>query len=186
MATNKFQLVLGHLHIIEEKYGSIMRCPDDDPDLMAIRKIYHEDNKHGAYRLKVERMRSKNPEIIYLAKKGYPSRYIIDQTKATAWHVYYTLSQNHIKPLHTICHKVITPNGQIWYVSNIMALASKYFHIAVKNATHADAKLKNLGYSDIHGEYYWPEIPIGSYYFFGQMDRPIKKTSTSPFIVFKT
>lgn len=180
--TEKFNKALGYLHIIEEKYGSIMRCPDDDPDYQAIRKIYHEDNKHGAYRLKVERMRSKNPEIIYLAKKGYPSRYIIDQTKVTAGHVYYTLSQNRIKPLHTIYHKVITSSGQIWYVSSIMDLFKKYFHICIKNNWQAGKVLKAKGYFDIRGKYYWPDIPMGCYYYFSYMDRPFKKTSPSPYI----
>lgn len=189
--TEKFNKALGYLHIIEEQYGSITRCPDDDPDYQAIRKIYpnrifHWTKKHRAYQRKLFKQKSRNAEILYLAKKGYPTHYIAKYMKVNIGHVDYVLSRTSIKAIRRIRHKVITPNGQIWYVSSIMALASKYFHITVKNATHADAKLKNLGYSDIHGEYYWPEIPIGSYYFFGQMDRPIKKTSTSPFIVFKT
>lgn len=190
MAT-KFKKALGYLHIIEEKYGSITRCPDDDPDFLALRKIYpnyvhHRTGKYLAYRRKLAQRKSKNAEIVYLAKQGYPTRYIADQMKVTTTHVEDVLSRTPFRPIRRIRHKVITPNGQIWYVTSVMALLTKYFHKSVKNVKHADEKLKAKGYSDIHGEYYWPDIPMGCYYFFTNMNRPVKKTDPSPWIIIKT
>ena len=36
----KYQKALILLKKIESKYGSIVNCPEDDPDYLAIRKIY--------------------------------------------------------------------------------------------------------------------------------------------------
>ena len=40
MVMNKYQEALTLLNQIESKYGSIVNCPEDDPDYLRIREIY--------------------------------------------------------------------------------------------------------------------------------------------------
>ncbi|WFF43762.1 hypothetical protein [Lactobacillus phage CR28] len=40
MNLTKYQKALIYIHRAEIKYGSIVNCPEDDPDYLSIRKIY--------------------------------------------------------------------------------------------------------------------------------------------------
>ena len=46
MVMNKYQEILTLLNNIESRYGSIVNCPEDDPDYLRIREFYPVSYTH--------------------------------------------------------------------------------------------------------------------------------------------
>ena len=71
LVMTKYQEALTLLNQIESKYGSIVNCPEDDPDYLAIRKIYPSTG-HGAGVVTAE------DQIYRLAHEGYSISEIVN------------------------------------------------------------------------------------------------------------
>lgn len=74
------------LHKIENKYGSIVNCPEDDPDYLAIRKIYPSTG-HGAVVVTAE------DQIYRLAHEGYSISEIVNLVSGNDGDIYNFIKQ---------------------------------------------------------------------------------------------
>ena len=77
----KYQKALMLLNKIESKYGSIVNCPEDDPDYLAIRKIYPSTG-NGA------QVVTAGDQICRLAHEGYSISEIVNLVSGNDGDIY--------------------------------------------------------------------------------------------------
>ena len=81
LVMTKYQKTLILLKKIESKYGSIVNCPEDDPDYLAIRKIYPPTG-HGV------RVVTAEDQIYRLAHEGYSISEIVNLVSGNDGDIY--------------------------------------------------------------------------------------------------
>lgn len=167
-----FKETLGHLHIIEEKYGSISHVPENDPDFQALIKIY--PRKNGSSKMDIQ------DRIIKYATQGYPISYISNHSgKSRTW-IYQFLRRKRIRLKSTFGFLIVDPDGNQTYATGLQHFISVYFHRLVTYDTRAF--LVNRGYKIIRKYFVWHWIPDGSHYLLGYMSKPAIKNGDDSYI----
>lgn len=109
------------LNKIESKYGSIVNCPEDDPDYLAIRKIYPSTG-HGAQVVTAE------DQIYRLAHEGYSISEIVNLVSGNDGDIYNFIKQQRIGIKTVFKFRIVAPTGEIYYVRSLGHFIKVMFH----------------------------------------------------------
>lgn len=109
------------LHKIESKYGSIVNCPEDDPDYLAIRKTYPSTG-HGL------RVVTAEDQIYMLAHEGYSISEIVNLVSGNDGDIYNFIKQQRIEIKTVFKFRIVAPTGEIYYVRSLGHFIKVMFH----------------------------------------------------------
>ena len=173
LAMTKYQKALILLKKIESKYGSIVNCPEDDPDYLAIRRIYPPTG-HGAKVVTAE------DQIYRLAHEGYSISEIVNLVSGNDGDIYNFIKQQRIGIKTAFKFRIVAPTGEIYYVKSLEHFIKVMFHYhpSVSCLTF----LKARRYRVKAGIYRWKFIGNGSYYLPPYLDKPVKREGIDYYI----
>ncbi|WP_260274204.1 hypothetical protein [Lactobacillus helveticus] len=154
------------LHKIESKYGSIVNCPEDDPDYLAIRKILSFNGSRRA-------SGTAEDQIYRLAHEGYSISEIVNLVSGNYGNIYNFIKQQRIGIKTVFKFRIVAPTGEIYYVRSLGHFIKVMFHYypSVSCLTF----LKARRYRVKAGIYRWKFIGNGSYYLPPYLDKPVKR-----------
>ena len=162
------------LHKIENKYGSITKCPDDDLDYIKLRKIY--PIKQVGNNIDLEE------KIISYAEKGYSVSRIADAIHKDTALVREIFTRNRVQQKEVFNFCLRTPNRNTCYVANLRYFVKiAYYRTAANNQT-AKKYLEGLGYKVRKCCKMWFLVPDGSYYMTTYMDQPAIKEGIDSYV----
>lgn len=172
MAITKYQRALILVNNIERKYGSIVDCPEDDPDYLKIRNLYPK-TKHG------EKTYNYKDQIYRLAHEGCTITEIINAVGANSVEVSNFIKQHNIRIKTVFTIRIVEPWGNVYYVNSL----TKFIRLVFKRTTtNGEQFLKSRGYKITKGKYRWKFIRNGSYYLPSYLDRPAVKNGINYYI----
>lgn len=161
------------LHKIESKYGSIVNCPEDDPDYLAIRKIYPSTG-HGAGVVAAE------DQIYRLAHEGYSISEIVNLVSGNDGDIYNFIKQQRIGIKTVFKFRIVAPTGEIYYVRSLRHFIKVMFHY--RPSVSCLTFLKARRYRVKEGIYRWKFIGNGSYYLPPYLDKPVKREGIDSYV----
>ena len=120
MGMTKYQESLLLLNKIESKYGSIVNCPEDDPDYQMIRDMYPS--------MKHESLANNYKNKIYkLAHEGYSVTEIINQIPGDNNRIVNFIKNNRIRLKVVFKYRIASPSGDTCYVTSLSHFISLHF-----------------------------------------------------------
>lgn len=174
MVMNKYQEALTLLNQIESKYGSIVNCPEDDPDYLRIREIYPSNKHAGLANI------YKN-KIYKLAHEGYSVIEIINQIPGDNTRIINFIKNNGIRLKTVFKYRIASPTGDTYYITNLRQFVSSHFMYAPSKGSRIEF-LKSRKYKVYQGKYHWRFIRNGSYYLPPYLDKPVIKQGINSYI----
>lgn len=172
---DQYSLTLFLLHKIEDKYGSIANCPDDDPTFVKLQQV----NKYVMRSVDDE----KQDKIISLAKQGYPAIYIFYVTHIRTKAIKNILTRRGIRPKQSFKYLLKTSNGIVCFTNSLSHYVKTVFHYRPRYNYEIVDFLKRKGYRIIQdGKFYWPNIKVGDYFLLTYMKAPKKKTDDNSYV----
>lgn len=174
MVMNKYQEALTLLNQIESKYGSIVNCPEDDPDYVAIRKLYPSNEHAGLANI------YKN-KIYKLAHEGYSVTEIINQIPGDNNRIINFIKNNGIRLKTVFKYRIASPTGDTYYITNLRQFVSSHFMYAPSKGSRIEF-LKSRKYKVYQGKYHWCFIRNGCYYLPPYLDKPVIRTGIDSYI----
>lgn len=170
----KYQKALILLKKIESKYGSIVNCPEDDPDYLRIREIYPSNKHAGLANI------YKN-KIYKLAHEGYSVTEIINQIPGDNNRIINFIKNNDIQLKTVFKYRVVSSAGNTYYITNLRQFVSSHFMYAPSKDSRIEF-LKSRKYKVYQGKYHWCFIRNGSYYLPSYLDKPVIKQGINSYI----
>ena len=170
----KYQKALILLKKIESKYGSIVNCPEDDPDYLAIRKIYPPTGH-------AKRAVTAEDQIYRLAHEGYSISEIVNLVSGNDGDIYNFIKQQRIGIKTVFKFRIVAPTGEIYYVRSLGQFVKSVFKYP-PSQSNKSKWLKARGYSISQGDYHWKFIRNGSYYLPPYMDKPAIKQGINSYV----
>ena len=169
----KYQEALTLLNQIESKYGSIVNCPEDDPDYLRIREMYPSTG-HG------KSVDDFKDQIYRLAHEGYSISEIVNLVSGNDGDIYNFIKQQRIGIKTVFKFRIVAPTGDIYYVKSLGHFIKVMFHYhpSVSCLTF----LKARRYRVKAGIYRWKFIGNGSYYLPPYLDKPVIKQGINSYI----
>ena len=170
----KYQEILTLLNKIESKYGSIVNCPEDDPDYLRIREIYPS--------MKHESLANNYKNKIYkLAHEGYSVTEIINQIPGDNNRIVNFIKNNRIRLKVVFKYRIASPSGDTYYITSLSHFISLHFKYVPSKVSKTEF-LKSRNYSISQGDYHWKFIRNGSYYLPPYLDKPVIKQGINSYI----
>lgn len=169
----RYKMILGHLHIIEEKYGSISKVPENDPDYIAIADLRTINGFNE----------NEQALIIKLAEEGHSTSYIAHRVDAQTGKVKSFMSFHHIKHKRIFRYILQAPDRKVYYVDRLGHFVKFYF--GKTNCASTDANLsylKNRGFEVIEKDTIWHDIPVGHFFYLIYMNKPIVKVNDVSYV----
>lgn len=174
MVMNKYQEALTLLNQIESKYGSIVNCPEDDPDYLRIREIYPSNKHAGLANI------YKN-KIYKLAHEGYSVIEIINQIPGDNNRIINFIKNNDIQLKTVFKYRVVSPAGNTYYITSLSHFINSHFKYTSTSVSRMEF-LKSRKYRVYQGKYHWRFIRNGSYYLPSYLDKPVIKQGINSYI----
>lgn len=174
MGMTKYQESLLLLNKIESKYGSIVNCPEDDPDYQMIRDMYpsmkHESLANN-YKNKIHK----------LAHEGYSVTEIINQIPGDNKRIVNFIKNNRIRLKVVFKYRIASPSGDTYYVTSLSHFISLHFKYVPSKVSKTEF-LKSRNYRIYQGKYHWYFIRNGCYYLPPYLDKPIMRTGVDSYV----
>lgn len=174
LVMTKYQEILMLVNSIESKYGSIVNCPEDDPDYLRIREIYPSTG-HG------KSVDDFKDQIYRLAHEGFAAVEVVRLVSANDGAVYNYIRKHRIKFKTVFKYRIAAPSGEIYYVRSLGQFVKSYFKYP-PSQSNKTKWLKARGYSISKGDYHWKFIRNGSYYLPPYLDKPVIKQGINSYI----
>lgn len=171
----KYQQMLALVHALEDKYGSVIKAPNSDPDLRQLRKIYPENNTK---RRDWNQIRSR---IYSLVQAGYSISKTANKLNISDAFVSKYIRDNGLQLKQTFEYMILASDVR-YYVSSLMYFAKIEFHKSVQSTTEAKIYLQEHGFNIKPGYYVWADIPKGAYFLLNYMDVPKVKKRMNDYI----
>ena len=160
---------------IESKYGSIVNCPDDDPDYIKLREIYPE-NDHPSRKIRSD----SEYKINILLDKGYSNNEIAAKLHVNDFLVSNYVHRNHLHYKRKFRYRIIDSTGTVYYTSSLQEFIKVKWN---KYSVYDTKKFIKLHYCKLRTvNAHWFSIPTGSYYYLPYLDKPVMKTSDNSYI----
>lgn len=174
MRMTKYQKSLMLLNKIESKYGSIVNCPEDDPDYQMIRDMHPSmDHKSLANNYK--------NKIYKLAHEGYSVTEIINQIPGDNNRIINFIKNNEIQLKTVFKYRIVSPTGDTYYITNLRQFVSSHFMYVPSKGSRIEF-LKSRKYKVYQGKYHWCFIRNGCYYLPPYLDKPVIRTGIDSYI----
>ena len=170
----KYQEILTLLNKIESKYGSIINCPENDPDYLKIREFYPSTG-HGAS------INDFEDQIYKLAHEGFAAVEVVRLVSANDGAVYDYIRKHKIKFKTVFKYRIAAPSGEVYYVRSLGQFVKSVFKYPPSQSTKSKW-LKSHGYSISQGNYHWKFIRNGSYYLPPYLDKPAIKQGINSYV----
>ena len=174
LVMTKYQEALTLLNQIESKYGSIVNCPEDDPDYLRIREIYPSTGHSKS----VDDFKD---QIYRLAHEGFAAVEVVRLVSANDGAVYDYIRKHRIKFKTVFKYRIAAPSGEIYYVRSLGKFVKSVFKYP-PSQSNKSKWLKARGYSISKGDYRWKFIRNGSYYLPPYLDKPAVKNGINSYI----
>lgn len=174
LVMTKYQETLTLLNQIESKYGSIVNCPEDDPDYLRIREFYPSTG-HRA------RVVTAEDQIYRLAHEGYSASEIVNLVNGNDGDIYDFIRQHRVRLKTVFKYQITTPTGEKYYITNLVQFVKSYFKYP-PSQSNKSKWLKARGYKISQKKYHWKFIPNGSYYLPPYLDKPAVKNGINSYI----
>lgn len=174
LVMTKYQEILMLVNSIESKYGSIVNCPEDDPDYLKIREIYPSTG-HGSSIDDFE------DRIYKLAHEGYSASEIVRLVNGNDGDIYAFIKQHRVRLKTVFKYQITTPDGEKYYVTNLVQFVKSYFKYP-PSQSNKSKWLKDRGYKVSQNKYHWKFIRNGSYYLPPYLDKPAVKNGINSYI----
>lgn len=171
---NKYQEILTLLNNIESRYGSIVNCPEDDPDYLKIREIFPSTD-HG------KNVDNFENQIYKLAHEGFAAVEVVRLVRANDGAIYDYIRKHRIRFKTVFKYRIAAPNGEIYYVRSLGQFVKSIFKYP-PSQSNKSKWLKARGYSISRRNYHWKFIRNGSYYLPPYMDKPVIKQGINSYI----
>lgn len=174
MVMNKYQEILTLLNNIESRYGSIVNCPEDDPDYLRIREFYPSTG-HGSSIDDFE------DRIYKLAHEGYTASEIVRLVNGNDGDIYNFIKRHRVRLKKVFKYQITTPSGEKYYVTNLVQFIKSYFKYPPYQSNRLQY-LKTHGFKISQNKYHWKFIRNGSYYLPPYLDKPAVKNGINSYI----
>lgn len=174
MVMTKYQKSLMLLNKIESKYGSIVNCPKNDPDYLAIRKLYPANEHVGigkTYEDKIYRM----------AHEGYSTSEIVNLIPGDNGRIINFIKNNRIRLKVVFKYRIASPNGDTYYVTSLSHFISSHFKYVPSKVSKTEF-LKSRNYRIYQGKYHWCFIRNGCYYLPPYLDKSVMRTGVDSYV----
>ena len=152
----KYQEILMLVNSIESKYGSIVNCPEDDPDYLKIREIYPSTG-HGS---SIDEFKDR---VYKLAHEGYSASEIVSLVNGNDGDIYSFIKQRRVRLKTVFKYQITTPTDEKYYITNLVQFVKAYFKYP-PSQSNKSKWLKARGYKISQNKYHWKFIRNGSYY----------------------
>ena len=176
MALSKYEKVLKHLHIIEEKYGSIMNVPEKDEHFMAIKRIYPPGSALGGS----VRLRLRNAKR--LIKFGYPIGHVSCRTGLSDDTLKEFCRENCIEVKKRFKYIVCSPDHKIIYLDSIVDFVAKTFNREKLTIKQSFRYLEDREWWVKDKITYWGNVPLDVHFQLIHMDKPVKKVNQDSYV----
>lgn len=174
MVMTKYQEILMLVNSIESKYGSIINCPEDDPDYVAIRKLY-PSNEHAGL------ANNYKNKIYKLVHEGYSITEIINQIPGDNNRIVNFIKNNRIRLKVVFKYRIASPSGDTYYVTSLRHFISLHFKYVPSKVSKTEF-LKSRNYRIYQGKYHWYFIRNGCYYLPPYLDKPVMRTDVDSYV----
>lgn len=155
MVMTKYQESLLLLNKIEEKYGSIVNCPENDPNLIKVRKLLAIDQRA----VKIFEPDDTDLEIKRMLEYGYPAHVIYEKL-----HVRQPVVQR-VKEFYGLTYKSLfkyklTKDGQPDFYTTYVKGMTRIAKISNSfNSRTIFDLIPKLGYEISEVSFYWGDLP---------------------------
>lgn len=158
---------------IESRYDSVNNAPEDDPDYIALRKLYP---------IKTKASSNKDDEIIRLADFGYSQNYITAKVHKDAGYVSNLLKVNRIELKPTFSYGLASPNHTKVYTTSLIHFVQVVYTEKFNTSSEAKAFLMARGYRVRKVKKVWVNIKNGDYYLHTRMTVPEVKDGIDSYV----
>ena len=145
------------IHTIEHKYGSLVKAPADDPNLLKIHKKIGIAEKNKAQKTVTEKY------IIGLIKKGWRPKEICQNNKISKNRVNLIKSKNFLTYKPMFKYRISKKGERNIFITGLSE-SVVITHMKNTNLKETRKYLKDLGYRLIKRKYHWHDLNSGDRY----------------------
>lgn len=174
MELTNYQRALLIIHELEKRFGSIIKVPDDNPEMQEIHMLLPLDRPSKD--VNYERVR-------WLNRQGYSITHIAQVTHHSQSTISRYLSTYNLKPKQAFKYRVKSNSSKIaYYSTSLIHLASLLLHKRFNDNATAERQLNMHGFSIRTSFYVWYQIPDGAYYTLKYLDHLAVKNGLDSYI----
>ena len=173
MVTSKYFALLTKLHVIEARYGSIVKAPEGCKLVKEVQDL--------AGRLPISK--AKFDHIKLLLKRGYGVKEIA-RISGVYERLVRSICDNYgFEPKRQFNYILYSPNGRTIYVENLIVFIRKFFKTKrMKDTSAARYYLTQRGWDVLPKKTIWIYVPKQTYYHVSYLDKVVKKVGNKSYV----